>query len=334
MMGRRIEAVLLASVAMVWVIGLAGCGGGSPADDPGTPTASIEGTVYASAVQTSGIDTAQLADPQPVGDCPVDVVRERDRERLRTGRTDDAGGYRFEGLPAGETVLVRARLRSGAQLQSRARLGEGGNQVDVSEDTTMAEACRALTAGGGEPDANQTQTIADVAEACLRYQQQNRFRYGQRDGAPPDFSDQEAVEEAAADLLAAATDGAVREALQTRSREDCEKAVAMVWARLQQHLGEEAPWGEKAMQRLAEALQRRERVSGADVGNALRAALGENPGDAAGDQARARIREIVQAFGDGAEMEVLEATAGACTGEQLRLRTRAQVHAFLNAIGS
>ena len=103
-----------------------GCGGGGE-DLVGSAGTTLEGTVYTSSISTAAAENGAAAQGTPVPDCEVTVERVRDRQELASGRTNDEGRYRFEGLPTGDDVLVRARLRSGELLQARtgSRLSTG-----------------------------------------------------------------------------------------------------------------------------------------------------------------------------------------------------------------
>jgi len=333
--GRICVAVLMVVAGAI----IAGCGGSGSAllPDAGTTTAAVAGTVYAPAGSDTAMTTAQAGQSRaPVANCPVDVVRERDRAQLRTGRTDGRGRYRFVGLPAGETVMVQARLQSGARLMTRLQLRDGQCQADIDEDTTMGAVCSQLALGPVSAHTQmQRQLAGEVADTCLQYQAHNRYAYGQLNGQGPRFDDSEDVENAAGDLLAAVAGEALQQARRTRTEEACGHAVRMMLAHMQQVSGEEIPWSAQTMTRLAAALRDGENVPVERVANALCTMLGLEVDPATVQQVLMRLRQRLGAP-EQDPPGLCEAVAAMCmadgTAAQLRLRTRERVQAFIDAL--
>ncbi len=328
---------LMGVLMLVAMVGLmAGCGGGG-SSVPAVGTSSVEGTVYEPATATRAVADSAAGPNQgvPAGDCLVVAERARDRQRLRSTRTDAGGRYVMEGLMLGEDVLISAELPSGEQLMARLRIRNRQHQADITEDTTMAAACRQLLdeVGGGPPEGDDVDEI--VGQICWEYQDRHRYQYGHHGSMRPDFSDSGAVGDAAADLLAAATDDAVATALQTRLRADCEAAVNMVVARLRQRERMEFSWDVETRTQAAVAMQNRWQGAPEQVAEAASGVLGCQA--SAGDivQARDRLRERIREFqGDG--MEAPEALGCLCLGDPdmdpLRLRTRDQVRQCLDGL--
>lgn len=340
----RISLVLVLGSLVVATMMLAGCGGGGVGPDDGAATlntADIEGTVYAPAgVLVAGVSyTAQDTEVGvPVPDCPVEAVRERDQMRLRTGRTDERGQFRFTDLPAGETVTVRARLRSGERLMTRLRLRAGECRADVNEDTTLAAVCARLCLGAdGATDDDEAALADEVAEVCLQYQMRNRYCYGHHNGDRPQFEDPADVEATATDLLAAATGEALEQAWRTRSEEDCARAIRMLRAHVQQRLGEDVPWDSQIMQQLTNALRNGDTVSAQRLADALSRGLGREIAVEAIERVMAQLQEwlgMPQGTPPGLCVAIAAVCMGDDSGEAPRLRTEAQVRALLRELHS
>lgn len=331
-MMRMHRMVVMALGAALLALVLAGCGGGGTEGVvPDVGTASLSGTVC----EPAGVVTAAAGDGpagEPAANCPVEALRERDRARLRTGVTDGRGQYRFEGLPAGESVLVRARLRSGAQLMAQTRLRVGACQADVSEDTTLAAVCRRLANGGEAPVTAADLALADeTAGECAQFQARNRYRYGNREGCCPDFTDEQAVEEAAGDLLAAAADNALALARQTRAQADCERAATMLQARLNQLNRERLRVDGETATRIALALRLGTEITPERIAATLTRMLGQEITPEQARRALAYARAQVGGDSAGQAADICDAVAAACLGDgtpdQLRLRTAEQLRA-------
>ena len=311
----------------------AGCGGGGEALGPVPSGTTLEGLVSTSGLSpAANVDVAQV----PAADCQVTVERARDGWQIADGRTDDQGRYRFTGLPAGEEALVRARLRSGERLRTRLTLRDGTCRADVNEETTLADECRQLSAGGGPPvDANERQ-VAEVASGeCLRYHEQHRYQYGELGGSPPDFSDDQAIGAAALALLDAATGDALTRARQTQRLQECQGAVTMVAASLRAHQEAQFTWSEQVRQQTALALQQGQSFTPQQVAQAAGSALGEPVDGAAVERMRQRIRATLRRAG-AAELDPVEALVGLCmgdgSGDRLRLRTNEQARQCLQLL--
>ncbi|MGD9495166.1 MAG: hypothetical protein AB7Y46_02530 [Armatimonadota bacterium] len=346
MIGTDGGRICLAVVAAVVALAIAGCGGGeSVSDEASMGTASVAGTVFGTgALESAALQTAAWAAQadgaaQPVPDCPVEVLRERDRAQLRAGRTDERGQFRFEGLPAGETVMVQARLRTGEQLMAHVRLRAGECRADIDGDSTMAAVCARLALGRGGPTSAHEQDIAEqVAGSCLQHHRRNRYRYGGLNGTGPSFDDGAQVAQAAGALLGAATDEALRTALRTRTQAQCERAVRLMQGRLQQIEGERLPWDAQACQRLATALRTGQTVAPERVAAALSRVQGQQVAVEAVQRALQRLRERL---GDALHSEapgLCEAAAAVCTMDgselHLRVRTREQFQRFIADLSS
>jgi len=329
MVGMALGAALLALL-------LAGCGGGGGSGSalPNAGTASLSGMVYQPAAVGPAELVAAAAGPgaggEPAANCPVEALRERDRTQLRTGVTDARGQYRFEGLASGESVLVRARLRSGVQLMAQIRLRAGECEADVDEDTTLAAVCRRLANGGEPPLTQEDLALADeAAQACTRFQARNRYRYGGREGRGPNFADEAAVEAAAGELLAAAADNALALARQTRAQADCEQAAIMLQARLNQLNRERLRVDGETRARIELALRLGTEIAPERIAATLTRMLGQ---EVTPEQARRALNYahgLVGGESAGEAPDICDAVACVClgdgTGDQLRLRTREQL---------
>jgi len=334
-----IRIAVMSLIAGLMVV-LGGCGGGGTGLSS-AETASVEGIVYAPAASTRSVELA-AAGPGPGGGmgepaegCLVIVERARDRQRLQTTTTGAGGAYAVEGLALGEDVLIQAELPSGEKLRARLRLQYQHQNCDVNEDTTMAAAVRqVLDEAGGAPAAGDP-LDESVGELCYEYQYQHRYQYGHHNGNGPDFSEPDAVTEAAVDLLAAATDAAVGTALQTRLRADCGNAVDMIVARLRQRERMEFSWDAETRTQAALAMQSGWQGTPEQVADAASGVPGCQA--SAGDvvQARDRLRERIREF-QGVSLEAPEALGCLCLGDPdmdpLRLRTRDQVRECLDAL--
>lgn len=334
---RTDRMVVMALGTALLALVLAGCGGGGGGGEgmvPDVGTASLSGTVY----EPAGVVAAAAADGpagEPAANCPVEALRERDRAQLRTGVTDGRGQYRFEGLPAGESVLVRARLRSGAQLMAQTRVRVGECRADVSQDTTLAAICRRLANGGEAPVTAADLALADEAAGeCAQYQARNRYRYGNREGCCPDFADDQSVAEAAGDLLAAAADQALALARQTRAQADCERAAIMLQARLNQLSRERLRVDGETQTRIALALRLGTGITPERIAATLTRMLGQEITPEQARRALAYARQQVGGDSAGQAPDICDAVAAICLGDgtpdQLRLRTGEQLRACIS----
>ncbi len=328
---RLMQTVLMMTVAVAALV-VAGCGGGG-----GDAIAPTSGVTLTGTVLTSGMVTASAVDKQageaPVPDCPVTVERLRDRQRLDEGQTDGEGRFRFEGLPAGEQLTVRAHLGNGEELQARVQLRSGNCQAEVSEATTLAAACQQALGDAGTLSAEEAAVVATAAGACERYQRQNGFAYEGSNGQRPDFSNAGEVNLAAMAALTEATSEALQLARQTRAAGDCQAAADLMAAMLQARKHMSFMWSEQVRHRVAQALADGLGISDED----LAGAAGEALGVPVAVQTMAQVRERVRAMlheGTGGEMDAVEALAGLCIGDgdQLRLRTREQVRTCVEAL--
>jgi len=308
---------------------LAGCGGTGDAPSV-VGSAGVEGTVYAPTVDTTCVTTAGA----PCAGCQVIVEQTQTRRRLGQTQADGEGRYEFRGLNAGECVTIRARLENDANLRVRLRLRDGTCQGDIDEDTTMAAAAVEALEQAGTVDAFLDDTVQQV---CSEYQNQYRYQYQRRQGQAPSFADEAEVADAGADLLAAATEGAVRRALQTRLRTDCEQAVAMVEARIRQQDGLQFGWDEETRAALGEAMRAARRISVQRAAQVAGDVLSTEVTQADICAARDRIRQRIAAF-NGQEMEACECLAGLCLGQaeqvRARLRTRSQARRCASELAS
>lgn len=325
------------ALAVGLALAFAGCGGGGAPDGTGTVgAAGITGTVYAPAeAGVAAIEPAAAGDPgEPAPECPVEVRTEPGGQRLASGLTDGAGQFRFAGLPAGATVIVEARVAGCEPLLARARLRVGSSRADVTAQTTLAAICARLALGEGEGAGPGDQEFAgEVAEACLQYQARNGYQF--RQGGPPDFGDAGEIEQAASDLLSATTADALERARETRSEQDCERAVRMMMAHLCERGETELRWTEQVVAQLAWAL-REGAVNEGEVGQVMSRIMNR---EITAEQVREALRALWQRLGmeePGRAPEVLEVVAaltGACGDqEMLRLRTRAQVQALVDGL--
>lgn len=334
---RADRMVVMALGATLMALLLAGCGGGGTEGvTPDVSTATLSGTVYAPA----GLVTAATgpgSGAEPAANCPVEALRERDRTQLRTGVTDGRGQYRFEGLAPGESVVVRARLRSGARLMTQTRLRAGECRADVDEDTTLAAICRRLANGGEAPVTEGDLIRADeVARECARYQARNRYRYANREGRCPDFADEQAVEGAAGDLLAAAANEALARARQTRARADCERAVIMLQARLNQLNRERLRLDGETAARIALALGRGTEVAPERIAAVLTRMLARGVTPEQARLALAHVRTLVGGHPPGQAPDICDAVAAVCLGDgtpnRIRLLTGEQLRVCVDEL--
>lgn len=337
----RIHAMMTCTVtAALLVLLIAGCGGGGDAvgPAPGADTAALSGTVYEpAALETqSELFTAQQAGERgvPSANCFVQVLRERDQAQLRTGTTDARGHYRFEGLPAGESVVVRARLRSGAELMAQARLRVGECRADVDEDSTLATICRRLATGGEPPTTEDDAALSDtVAGACFQYQIQHRYRWAGRNGHGPDFADASDVERAAGELLGAATCNALALARQSRTQADCQQALIMLQARLSQVCRLRVRFDQQTRTHMAQALAAGTELAAERIAAALTRILGLEVTPEQARRALARAQQLLCPEAGGTAADICDAVAAACLGDgtqdHLRLRTRDQLRNYV-----
>jgi hypothetical protein len=232
---------------------LTGCGGGSgsgTAPGPLASSASVEGYVYAPA--TAAVATTQVGG---VANCRVVARRVSNGTQLGATTADGAGRYRLQGLPAGVAAQIEASLGTGDRLRARLTLRDGVCVVDIDESSTMLATCLDLLETiPPEPGVAAPFDEEAIADRCLRYHTQNRYRYGSLNGRHPDFGDDEAVRGAARQLLAAACDHAVGQALGTGAAGDCRSAVEMVMVRLRLCGAMGYTWNEEVQRRIVAAL--------------------------------------------------------------------------------
>jgi hypothetical protein len=282
----------------------------------------------------SGDDKAAQGDPVP--DCDVTVERVRDRQQLAAGRTDGQGRYRFEGLPTGDDVLVRAQLRSGELLQTRTRLRDRTCRADVTEDTTLvATAWGTVDRAGGPSTANEREVGEAMAQACMSYQEQHRYRYGGLNGQGPDFTDGQQVDDTSLELLRAAAGAAVDQARQTAGEADCQRAADMVAAQLRAQGDTDFTWSAELRRRVAWSLMQRHHWTADHVADVLDRVnnAGVNVEDI--ERVRDRVRQMIRER-LGQDLDAVEAVGGVCVGdgqaERTRLRSQAQVEQFVQEL--
>lgn len=324
----KILVILLLVSTLVTTGLLAGCGGASS----GAPDVTLMGVVHEPAAEVSALTAAAT----PAGNCQVIARQARTQAQLGSTRSDAQGNYTLSGLPLGEDVEITAALPSGDLLRTRLRLRDQTCQADLTEDSTMAAACRRLMDSTTVSPTQDDQTVDEtVGQVCYEYQLQHRYMYRQQQGLRPNFSDPAEVEAAAEDLLASATQAAVNNALQTRTQAAGESAVNMVVAmlRYQEHL--QFSWTAETRTQAALALRNQTRRSSGQVAAAASTTLGTPVTPGGVEQARDRLRQRLRVF-DGASLEVLEACACLCLGDadmdQIRLRTQDQVRTCLNLL--
>ncbi len=195
-------AAVLVSLALIVTIG--GCGGGTASGSScvDSVTCSLQGTVYTSGMQPAQAGQAPAA--QPLYFASVTMRRTNNNAYITDTMTDASGRYSFPGLTRGLDVTLTCTAPSGETLMTRTRLNSRDCTADIDEDTTLATQCIMLlrqSTGGVVNDAAE-----DAAwQACMQFQRANRYQYGGLNGARPDFTDQEAIEQAAQALLDAAT---------------------------------------------------------------------------------------------------------------------------------
>ncbi|NLO73716.1 MAG: hypothetical protein GX100_06340 [candidate division WS1 bacterium] len=284
------------------------------------------------AMQEGGIGQSAVA-----GDCPVTAREARTQRQLGATRTDGQGRYQLTGLPSGADVEVTAALAGGVLLRTRLRLRERSCQADLDEDTTMAAMCRRLLDASVTEPTQDDQEVEEAAGAvCYRYQQQHRYTYRRHyAGERPDLSNEPEMEEAAEDLLVEAANHAVATALQTRTRAECQSAVTMIVAALRVRERMQFSWDGETRNRAALALENQVRRSPAQAAAAVAGALQLALSQVEMEQARDRLRQLLNAF-EGGTMEAVEVCACLCVRnvgqDQPRLRTQEHVRQCLDAL--
>ena len=228
-------------------------------------------------------------------------------------------------------MLVQARLHSGDCLMRRVQLQDGSCQADVTGETTLAALC-ARYAYGQEDGPGAQERAGEVAEACLRYQAQNGYRYGEGEAGGPNFADEEEVQSAALGLLTATADAALEWARTSRSEGDCVRAVEMIQAQLRARNENRLQWTEQIANQLAYALQQGP-VSEERCAQVLSQVMNRQ---VTAEQVQHALRYMQQQLGIGEEgrqpeaVEVVAAmTMASGEGQILRLQTQSQVQAML-----
>ncbi len=324
--------LVASSVAAGLLVG--GCGGGG--EQVASAGSTLAGTVYSSSVSPAAAGNDKAAQDAPAPDCEVTVERVRDRQELASGRTDGQGRYRFEGLPTGDDVLVRAQLRSGEVLQTRTRLRNRACQADVTEDTTLVATAWGTVDQVGEPaTANEREVGEAVAEACMSYQEQHRYEYGGMNGRGPDFTNQQQVGDTSMELLKAAEGDAVDQARQTAGEANCQRAADLVAAQLRAQGDTDFTWSAELRRRVAWSLMQRHNWTPDEVANVLDRVNSAGVSVEDVERLRTRVRQMIRERLDP-DLDAVEAVAGVCIGdglaERTRLRTQTQVEQFVQEL--
>ncbi len=190
-------------VTLMLIVTIGGCGGGTASDPAAVDTTSVlQGTVYSSGVQPAQAGQAPAA--QPLFFASVTVRRTSNNAYVTDTMTDRTGKYNFPELPRGLDVTLTCTAPSGEILMTRTRLNARNCTADIDEDTTLATRCVMLMRQAADGEVNYAAENT-AWQACMQFQQANRYQYGGLNGARPDFCNQEAIEQAAQALLDAAT---------------------------------------------------------------------------------------------------------------------------------
>lgn len=321
------KSLLVLAVMLAVACVLSGCGGGGDENAASSAsTAMVAGTVTAPAAATTA------AAENPAAYCQVTVENAQTRTRLGSGQADGSGQYSIGPIRSGQTIMVRATLRSGVLLKARAQVRDGSCQADVDQDTTVAAAVVESLQAVGVTDEDLQGAAYGV---CVQYQAQNRYRYRTAGNVPPDFTNPDEIRETAGELLDAATQAAMATAIATRSPGDCSNALAMVEARLRAGDATSAGWGAEVRKRLSVAMQKGRKFTVEEVAEAATAAVQGAVQTAGGDKVRhqfeQQIRHHYAGTMEGPEaVEVLCASDG--TPDQLRLKTQQQVRDCVDAL--
>ncbi|NSW58192.1 MAG: hypothetical protein HPY44_19465 [Armatimonadetes bacterium] len=317
----------LALALLVVACVLSGCGGGGDeVAGSSSGTAMIVGTVTAPGVATSA------APENPAAYCQVTVENAQTRTRLGSGQADGVGQYSIGPIRSGQTIMVRATLRDGTQLKTRAQVRGGNCRADVDQDSTIAAAVVESLQDAGVTDEDLQGAAYDV---CAQYQARTRYHYRTAGNIPPDFTNPDEVDQTAGELLEAATQAAIATAVATRTPGDCDNAVAMVEARLRAGDATATGWGAEVRRRLSVAMQNGRKFTAEEVAEAATAAVLGTVQSAGGDLVRnqfeQRIRHHYAGTMEGPEaLEVLCASEG--TPDQVRLKTQQQVRDCVNVL--
>jgi len=301
-----------------WTVGLlgllavvlGGCGGGTGGgSEPESvaQSASVQGTVYAPSVSAAAAGQGQTG--SPAGDCQVTARRLRDGKSLGTTRTDGAGRYRLQGLPAGEEAVIDAVLRTGERLRTRLRLQDGSCTANVDEDTTMAAACRELLDGASEePEGTEALDEELIEGLCNQYQTRHRYQYGGLGGRRPDLTSPEAQAGAADELLVAAGNAAVERARTARSESNCLAAIQMAMACLRAGEAMGYTWDEETQRTMARAMAEGRVLQVRDVAAVASRVMDGTVSEGDLLQLRRQLRQRLEAFA-GDAMDPLQAMA-------------------------
>ena len=189
-------------VTLTLIITIGGCGGGTASDLASADTAcALHGIVYTSGMQPA--EAGQAPGAQPLYFAMVTIHSTSDNAYIADTMTNTHGHYYVPRLTRGVDVTVICEAPSGEIFMTRTRPNARDCTADIDEDTTLATQCvmfLSQAADGVVTDADRDA----VWQTCIQFQRANRYQYGSLNGARPDFTDQEAIEQAAQALFDAA----------------------------------------------------------------------------------------------------------------------------------